>query len=49
MKYHFSFLDKQCAEKILPILFKILYSNMSVIAPTGNTYEQDFQLWQNSV
>ncbi len=49
MKYQFSFLDKQCAEKILPILFKILYSNMSVIAPTGNTYEQDFQLWQSSV
>lgn len=22
---------------------------MSVIAPTGNTYEQDFQLWQSSV
>ena len=49
MKYQFSFLDKQCAEKILPILFKILYSNMSVVAPTGNTYEQDFQLLQSSV
>ena len=49
MKYQFSFLKKQCAENILPILFEILYSNMSVIAPTGNTYEQDFQLWQSSV
>ena len=49
MRYRFCFLEKQCAENILPILFEILYSNMSVIAPTSNTYEQDFQLWQSSV
>ena len=49
MKYRFSFLDKLRAETILPILFEILYSNMSVISPTGNTYEQDFQMWQSSV
>lgn len=45
----FSILQKNKATDILPILFKILHSNMSVIAPTGNTYEDDYRLWIDSV
>lgn len=45
MSVRFAFLDKQKKEDVLPDLFDILYSNMSVIAPTGNTYEQDIQIW----
>lgn len=26
-------------------MYDILYQNMSKIAPTGNTYEEDFELW----
>lgn len=26
-------------------MFALLYANMSVIAPTGNTYEEDFAYW----
>lgn len=39
------FLDKAKADSVLPKLFAILHSNMSRIAPTGNTYEQDFEFW----
>lgn len=41
----FQYADKQGIEEILPYLFDILYSNMSIIAPTGNTYEDDFKEW----
>ena len=30
-------------------MFAILYENMSVIAPTGNTYEEDFEHWSKCV
>lgn len=37
------------AENILSVLFKILHSNMSVIAPTGNDYEKDYRIWIEAV
>ncbi|MBE6616562.1 MAG: hypothetical protein E7627_01270 [Ruminococcaceae bacterium] len=43
------FLNKAEADLILPKLFDILYSNMSVIAPTGNSYEEDFSFWLSCV
>lgn len=49
MSYKFTYLDKQYTEEILPDLFEILHSNMSVISPTGNTYEEDFALWSSCV
>ena len=33
-------------EKILPELFRILYGNMSLIAPTGGTFKEDFAVWR---
>ncbi len=45
----FSFLDKQKAEKYLPDLFAILHSNMSLIAPTYNSYKEDFEIWYPSI
>ena len=41
----FDILPKNEAENILPSLFRILHSNMSVIAPTGNSYKEDYRLW----
>lgn len=38
-------LRKADAESVLPKLFEILHSNMSRIAPTGNSYEEDFSMW----
>lgn len=45
----FDILPKNEAENILPSLFRILHSNMSVIAPTGNSYKEDYRLWFNAV
>lgn len=41
----FRFYDKTQADDILPQLYDILYSNMSRIAPTGNSYDEDKQQW----
>ncbi len=38
-------LRKADVESVLPKLFEILHSNMSRIAPTGNSYEEDFSMW----
>lgn len=43
------YLDKNEGRRFLPQLFSILNGNMSVIAPTGNTYEQDYALWSDAV
>ncbi len=43
------FLNKAEAENILPRLFPILHSNMSRIAPTGNSYDDDFSQWLSYV
>lgn len=45
MDFSFAYADKTKMEETLPILFDILYSNMSQIAPTGNTYENDRREW----
>ena len=47
--YEFKYADKQNIEEILPGLFDILYSNMSIIAPTGNTYEDDLNEWLSNI
>ena len=42
-------LDKSSKESVLPHLFDILHSNMSKIAPTGNSYEDDLNFWLSCV
>lgn len=42
-------LPKNDAEDILSVLFKILHSNMSVIAPTGDDFETDYRIWIEAV
>ena len=47
LKIKFVFLQKESISDILPTLFAILHSNMSVIAPTGNEYDEDFTIWSD--
>ena len=49
MHYRFEYADKNQMQTLLPLCFDILYANMSVIAPTGNTYAQDFETWYSNV
>ena len=42
-------LDKSQKGSVLPHLFDILHSNMSKIAPTGNSYERDLDFWLSCV
>ena len=49
MKIHFEYANKSDLELLLPQLFEILYANMSVIAPTSNTYEEDYEIWFSCV
>ena len=42
-------LDKSLKDSVLPHLFEILHSNMSKIAPTGNSYEEDLSFWLSCV
>lgn len=44
-KILFRNLEKQEHSEVLPKLFRILYTNMSSLAPTGCTYEEDQNLW----
>ena len=46
---YFKRFPKEEAKTILPILFPILYENMNKIAPTGNTYDEDFKLWFDAI
>ena len=48
-KIDFKYMDKYKFEEILPQMFEILYSNMSVFAPTNNSYESDFQIWVSHI
>lgn len=41
----FKYLEKNDFEKYAPVLFEILADNMTQIAPTGSTREEDFALW----
>ena len=49
MDYRFEYADKSQMQTILPLCFDMLYANMNVIAPTGNTYAQDFEEWYANV
>lgn len=49
MRYHFVYADKTKLQEILPDCFSILHSNMSIIAPSGNSYEEDFDIWYSAV
>lgn len=49
MNFHFEFLDKSKKNVFLPTVFSILHSNMSVIAPTGNSYADDEQIFLENV
>ena len=42
-------LQKPDSDSVLPILFEILHSNMSRIAPTGNSYDEDFSMWMSCI
>ena len=42
-------LDKTRKDAVLPQLFAILHANMSKIAPTGSSYEDDLALWLSCV
>ena len=45
----FCFFDWAQSEDILPQMFDILFTNMSKIAPTGNSYEDDKQMWLSAI
>ncbi|MBQ9744192.1 MAG: hypothetical protein IJW19_03615 [Clostridia bacterium] len=47
--YRFEHATKEELNALLPKLFEILHSNMSIIAPTGNTYSEDFEIWLSNV
>ena len=42
-------LDKSRKDSVLPLLFAIMHANMSKIAPTGNSYEEDLLFWLSCV
>lgn len=43
--FEFKFADKLQIEQLFPDLFRILHSNMSIIAPTNNSYNEDYEIW----
>lgn len=45
----FLYLGKLKTEKCLEDIFDILHSNMSLIAPTGNSYKADFEMWSSEI
>ena len=45
MQIQFKYLDKSAADKVLPVLFDILYSNMNEIAPCGKSRDEEFNNW----
>ncbi len=49
MNYSFALADKNHLEPILPKLFKLLNTNMGQIAPTGNSYDQDYEIWHSGI
>ena len=49
MMIHIRELDKSQKDAVLPLLFDILHANMSKIAPTGNSYEEDLAFWLSCV
>lgn len=49
MQFSFKYLDKSAADKVLPILFEILYSNMKDITPSGISREEEYKNWFSEV
>lgn len=49
--YHFVFkkMEKQDIPVFLTEMFDILANNMSKIAPTGNSYDEDYKIWSECV
>ncbi len=45
----FEYLNKSDFSSVSNDIFNILADNMTIIAPTGNTREEDFNLWFDSV
>ena len=45
----FEFLDKRKKDAILPLLFEILYENMNLIAPSGESRDEDRRVWLENV
>ena len=45
----FKFADKLRIEQLLPDLFRNLHSNMSLIAPTNNSYDEDYEIWSSFI
>ncbi len=45
----FEFLLKNDFEKLSKQIFKILSDNMQKIAPTGNSYKDDYKYWNDAV
>ena len=43
--FEFKFADKLQIKLLLPDLFRILHSNMSIITPTNNSYNEDYEIW----
>lgn len=47
--WQFVYMDKIKKELFLPRLYNILYNNMSVIAPTGNSKREDYLIWHKAI
>ena len=45
----FSYLSKNEFNKYASELFSVLYDNMTQIAPTGNSREEDYKLWYEAM
>ncbi len=49
MAFRFEYADNSKLKIILPRLFEILSANMNDIAPTGNSYDEDYKIWFSSI
>lgn len=49
MTFQFKFADKTDFSARISEVFAILYANMSILAPTGDTYEQDLAVWREYI
>lgn len=43
------YLNKKELPPMLPVLFCVLHTNMSEIAPTNHSYEEDFAIWSKHI
>ncbi len=47
-EFTFRYLQKQDYNEYESMLFEIFYTNMTVLAPTGNSRDEDFRRWSNT-